>query len=238
MPLERTRDEVVRRLHERGECSVTELAEDIGVSTGSIRRYIDLMVADGLVTSQIQRQSRGRPVARYRLSEAGEERTSAGSYQRLLTRLAPALAALRTDEVDGQGGGAIIDRLFDHVAESVAREHAHHVQGASLGERVYEVTVALSQEGILHGVEDAGDYFRLSNAACPYRTTAEETHACCAADRRAIELLLGVPVEQITTVAGGGAACEYLVAKEVVGEHIDGRAASLLPIVELKGAAR
>ena len=243
MALERTRDEVVRRLHQRGACSVAELADDIGVSAGSIRRYIDLMVADGLVTSQIQRQSRGRPVARYRLSEAGEEQTSSGSYQRLLTRLAPALAALRADEVDGQDGGTIIDRLFDHVAESVAREHAPNVQGASLGERVYQVTLALSQEGILHGVEDAGDFYRLSNAGCPYRTTAEETHACCAADRRAIELLLGAPVEQITTLAGGGAACEYLVAKEtvakeVVGEHIDGRAAGLLPVVELKGAAR
>ena len=47
--MERTRDEVVRILHERGERSVAELAEEIGVSSGSIRRHMDLMVADGLV---------------------------------------------------------------------------------------------------------------------------------------------------------------------------------------------
>jgi predicted ArsR family transcriptional regulator len=99
--------------------------------------------------------------------------------------------------------------------------------------------MALSHEGILQDVEDAGDFFRLTNACCPYRSTAEETHACCAADRRAIELLLGAPVEQVTTVAGGGAACEYLVAKDALNEHADDRAAGtgLLPVMELKGAA-
>ena len=46
------------------------------------------------------------------------------------------------------------------------------------------------------------------------------------------------PVEQVTTVAGGGQCCEYLVAKDTTNEHQDDRAAgaSLLPVMELKGA--
>ena len=232
--MEHTRDEVVRILHERGERSVTELAEEIGVSAGSIRRHMDLMVADGLVVSHLVRQSRGRPTTRYALSEAGEEQTSSGHYQKLLGRLSPALANLSAEEIDGQDGRAVLDRLFDRVAESVAREHSSQIRGTSLGERVYEVTMALSQEGILQEVEDAGDYFRLRNTGCPYRTTATETHACCAADRRTIELLIGVPVEQITTVAGGGAACEYLVAKN--DNERPAPAYGLLP-VEQKGTA-
>ena len=80
-----------------------------------------------------------------------------------------------------------------------------------------------------------GEFFRLRNTGCPYRTTASETHACCAADRRAIELLLGAPVEQITTVAGGGAACEYLVAKHDDERPVAGN--GLLPVLEQKGTA-
>ena len=234
--MERTRDEVVRILHERGERSVGELAEDIGVSPGSIRRHMDLMVADGLVTSHLVRQSRGRPTTRYALSEAGEEQTSSNHYQKLLGRLSPALANLSVEEIGGQDGRTVLERLFDRVAESVAREHSSEIRGESLHQRVYEVTIALSNEGILQEVEDAGDFFRLRNTGCPYRTTASENHACCAADRRAIELLLGAPVEQITTVAGGAAACEYLVAKQ----QDDGRpmvASGLLPVVEQKGMA-
>ena len=237
--MERTRDEVVRILHERGERSVSEIAEEIGVAPGSIRRHMDLMVADGLVDSHLVRQTRGRPTTRYTLSEAGEEKTSSSHYQKLLGRLSPALEGLSAEEVGGQDGRAVLDRLFDRVAESIAREHSPQVRGTSLNERVYEVTVALSHEGILQEVEDDGDFFRLRNTGCPYRTTASETHACCAADRRAIELLLGAPVEQITTVAGGGVACEYLVAKS--DDKFDERRPvggnGLLPVVEQKGTA-
>jgi len=238
--MERTRDEVLRLLHERGECSVSELAETIGVSDGSVRRHLDVMVAEGLLESRIVRIPRGRPATRYALSEAGEEQRAAGHYQRLLSRLSPALANLTAEEV-GRGGPAILDRLFDHVAESVADEHRSRVTSSLLEERVHQVLVALNGEGILQEVEDTGDFFRLKNAGCPYRSTAMETHACCAADRRAIELLLGAPVEQVMTVAEGGHQCEYLVSKDGmahVGNELErgaGQAGGLLPVLGQKG---
>ena len=238
--MERTRDEVLRLLHERGECSVSELAETIGVSDGSVRRHLDLMVADGLLESRIVPIPRGRPATRYALSQAGEEQRAAGHYQRLLSRLSPALANLTPEEVS-QGGPAILDRLFDHVAESVADEHRSQVTSNRLEERVHQVLVALNGEGILQEVEDGGDFFRLKNAGCPYRSTAMETHACCAADRRSIELLLGTPVEQVMTVAEGGHQCEYLVSKDGlphVGNELErgtGQAGGLLPVLGQKG---
>ena len=66
---------------------------------------------------------------------------------------------------------------------------------------------------MLNDVVDEGDAFRLSNVGCPCRSTAQETDAACEADRYSIELLLGVPVEQVSTIAGGSSCCEYLVRK-------------------------
>lgn len=259
--MERTRDEVLRLLYERGEASVAELAEVIGVSDGSVRRHLDLMVADGLVEPRLvraprERSQRGRPVTRYVLSEAGEEARSSEHYQRLLSRLSPALANMTPDEVAGQDGHAILDRLFDHVAESVADEYRPWVTADRLDERVQQVLLVLTGEGILQEVEDSGDHFTLKNAGCPYRSTAMsiETHACCAADRRTIELLLGTPVEQVMTVAEGGHQCEYLVPKVCPGTSVTfqeagdgtraklhrttggaGEAERLLPVRTLKG---
>jgi predicted ArsR family transcriptional regulator len=236
--MERTRDEVMRLLHDRGECTVSELAEEVGVSTGSIRRHLDLMVADGLLDARLVRQPRGRPVTRYSLSEAGEEHSAAEHYQRLLARLSPALGALTPEEVAGQDGAALIDRLFDHVAQSVAAEYRPRVTAATLADRVRQVTLALSHEGILQDVEDGGEFFRLRNTGCPYRSTAAETHACCAADRRTIELLIGAPVEQVTTVAEGGLTCEYIVRKDEADPETTsdrGLAQGLLPVVAQKG---
>ena len=227
--MERTRDELVRLLSERGECSVAELAAEIGVSAGSVRRHLDLLVAEGMLVSRLERQARGRPLARYALSAKAEEWTSAEHYQRLLARLSPALQALSVSDVEGRNGADLVDRLFDQVAHAVADEHRAEVNGQTLPERVTQTLRALSGEGILQEVEDAGEFFRLRNTACPFRSTAADTHACCSADRRAIELLLGVPVEQVTTVASGGHECEYLIRKD--GDHGAAAGGLLLPVV-------
>ena len=211
--MERTRDEVVRILHERGACAVAELATAMGVSQGSIRRQLDIMAGAGLVESRRERRPRGRPLTVYSLSEAGEERSSSVHYARLLDHIYPALSDLATAEVSGQAGTAILWRMFERVAERVADERAPHVRSANFGERVTEVVGALREVGVLNDVVDEGDAFRLSNVGCPCRSTAQETDAACEADRYSIELLLGAPVEQVSTIAGGSSICEYLVRK-------------------------
>ncbi|MDP6606972.1 MAG: ArsR family transcriptional regulator [Dehalococcoidia bacterium] len=211
--MERTRDQVVAILHEHGSRTVSELAEEIGVSQGAIRRHLDIMVADDLLDTALERQRRGRPATRYSLSEAGEERSSHSSYSRLLDRLFPAMARLPQEDVDGRAGADVLQRVFEEMARGVADEYAPRVRGGELGDRIQQVTEALRDEGILQEASDEGAVFRLRNAGCPYRSAAEGTHMACMADRRAIELLLDAPVEQVTTIVDGAACCEYVVAK-------------------------
>lgn len=211
--MERTRDQVTTLLHEQGSCSVSELAEAIGVGQGAIRRHLDIMVAEGLLETTLERQPRGRPATHYSLSEAGEERSSHSKYSRLLDRLFPALSRLPEEEITGRSGSDVLERVFEHMAEDVASEYAPRVSGKSLGDRVQQVTEALREEGILDESSDDGSVYRLRNVGCPYRSAAQGTHMACMADRRAIELLLDAPVEQVTTIVDGAACCEYVVAK-------------------------
>ncbi|MGE0227188.1 MAG: helix-turn-helix transcriptional regulator [Dehalococcoidia bacterium] len=211
--MERTRDEVVRILHDRGPSSVAEVAEAIGVSPGSVRRHMDIMIAEGLVEMRLDRQPRGRPVTRYFLSEAGEERSASGHYARLLDRLYPALTRLPADAVSGHDGIWVLEQVFNGVAEDIARSYAPRISARNLDDRVAQVADVLRAEGILNDVVDEGERIRLRNIGCPYRSTAEGTHAACAADRRTIELLLGEAVEQVATIVEGSPTCEYLVAR-------------------------
>lgn len=211
--MERTRDQVTTLLHEQGSCSVSELAAAIGVGQGAIRRHLDIMFADGLLETTLERQPRGRPATRYSLSEAGEERSSHSRYSRLLDRLFPALSQLPQEEIAGRSGSDVLERVFELMAEEVASEYAPRVGGADLGGRVQQVTEALRNEGILAESTEDGPVYRLRNVGCPYRSAAAGTHMACMADRRAIELLLDAPVEQVTTIVDGAACCEYVVAK-------------------------
>ncbi len=218
--LQRARDELVRILHERGDCAVAELAEEIGVSQGSVRRHLDIMVAEGLLDTELVRQPRGRPVTRYSLSEAGEERSSASNYTRLLARFLPALAGLSESEISGQPGDAILSQVYARVAEDVARERAPFVRSEELGVRLEEVVTTLREVGVLNEVVDEGDVYRLRNVGCPCRSAANETSAACEADRYSIELLIGAPVKQVATIAGGSSCCEYLVQKPGSGADV------------------
>ena len=211
--MERTRDEVVRVLHEQGVGSVAELSTALGVSEGAIRRHMDIILAEGLVDASLERHGRGRPAVRYSLSEAGEEHTAARHYSRLLDRLFPALAELSPESVEGEPGTVVLERAFEQIASDVAHEYAPRVRSGDLSERVEQVAEVLRDDGILRDVVDEGEVFRLRNVGCPYRSAARETHHACAADRRIIELLLERPVEQVATAVGGSLTCEYLVSK-------------------------
>jgi predicted ArsR family transcriptional regulator len=213
--MESTRDAILRLLAEHGQRSAGDLANELGLSAGSVRRHVDILIADGLLEAELARQPRGRPVTRYSLSNEGEERSAAPSYSRLLERIYPALAGLEASDV-AVGGADVLDRVFDRVAEGVAEEHRGQVTAVELGERVRQVTEALSEEGLLHDAVEEDDLYRLQNLGCPYRSAAEGTHAACVADRRAIELLLDAPVEQLRTVAQGAPICEYVVLKDGV----------------------
>lgn len=211
--MEQTRDAVIRLLQEQGASTAADLAKNIGVSTGSIRRHMDIMVAEGLLETELVRQQRGRPVTRYTLSEAGEEETSGASYSRLLDRIYPALASMSTAEVSGRDGAELVDLLFDRVGASMARDHAPRITAEVFDDRVQQVTDALQEEGILELVELRDDLVVLRNTTCPVRSCAEGNHAMCESDRGAIEALIGMPVVQASTVASGGDVCEYVVRR-------------------------
>ena len=81
-------------------------------------------------------------------------------------------------------------------------------------ERVEQVTASLKGEGILRDWHAESDGLHLTNDACPYLRAAEISKLPCESDRRAIELLLGLDVEQLNRIVDGSPICEYLVRLE------------------------
>ena len=84
--MERARDEVARILQERGPSSVAELAVAIGVSEGSVRRHLDIMVSEGLLDTRLERRIAIKVLAQH-LAENAE-------WLRRFRREARAVAAL------------------------------------------------------------------------------------------------------------------------------------------------
>jgi predicted ArsR family transcriptional regulator len=209
--MESTKAQVLHLLQARGGATIAQLAQALGVGQASVRRHIDHLRVEGLVDARVERHGVGRPAFIFYATEAAEERTPAG-YSRLLPRLYQGLRSLDEQKVRGRDGSQLLGEVFRGVAEQVAREHAVEVVSESLEGRVAETSAALQREGILDGwtKDEAG--YRLHNSACPYRQAAVASTGPCELDRRAIELLVAAPVRQVSRIADGQPACEYIVA--------------------------
>jgi predicted ArsR family transcriptional regulator len=205
-----TRDLMRDLLAARGEATVGEIAAALGLNPANIRRHLEVMRAEGLVDISIRRGSLGRPSYAYRLTERAEEQT--GHYPRLVNRMFRRIAALPADQA--ALGHALLERVFDGVAEDIAVTYRPLVTGATVEERVAETSAALRDEGIVDHWRKDEDGFHLLNTACPYRRAAEASDVPCHADARVVEMLVGAPVELVARMVDGSPACEYVVRRQ------------------------
>ena len=213
-----TREQILN-LIESEELSAIEIAESLNLSAGAVRRHLDLLVADQLITSHIPRQDntrkavRGRPTSVFRLSDTSEMLKSAMDYRRLLGRIARALESFTDIEVSGKDGTEILELVSERLADLVAADYAPNMRAKTFEAKLVEVVSLLSEEGILRSIRTDKKGFILSTPSCPIKTLSRTTGAICKADRRSIELLIGTNVQQISTIAAGSHSCEYLVSK-------------------------
>jgi predicted ArsR family transcriptional regulator len=207
-----TRERVLEFVVERRGVRVEELATELGITTAAVRRHLDNLRADGFVQVQAVRQPTGRPYYAYYPTEAAAG-TLPAHYADLLERMLRSVSAKED----------VVAAVMDSVAQALAERHKAEVAvAADAGpeDRVEQVTASLKGEGILQSWRSEADGFHLVNDACPYRKAAEISTLPCESDRKAIELLLGLNVEQLNRIVDGSPICEYLVRPEGARGHL------------------
>ena len=198
-----TRERVLEFVLERRGARVEDLAEVLDITPAAVRRHLDNLRSDGLVESRTVKQATGRPYYAYYPTEAAIGVVPA-PYADLMERM------LRSVSAQASVGSAVMTS----VAEALVNRHrdeVHAEDGVGPEERVQQVTASLKGEGILREWHAEADGLHLTNDSCPYRHAAEISTLPCESDRKAIELLLGLDVEQLNRIVDGSPMCEYLV---------------------------
>ena len=201
MPLGSTRSHVLAFIVAHGGATVAELAHALSLADATIRRHLDKLEVEGLLTDHAVHQPTGRPYRRYQATAAGVSQERDHSQ---------VLAARLISQIER--GEAHPDNVAEGLADQVAAQHRDQIHpDASLEQRVASTVDALRREGILDDWERTENGFRLHNHGCPYRSAADTSDCVCESDRLAIEKLLGQHVDQLDSLVHGGDSCEYLV---------------------------
>jgi predicted ArsR family transcriptional regulator len=219
----RTRDAVARSILESGPLTAAALAQRLELSAAAIRRHLDALVADGILTEVEPRvthrpRGRGRPARAYALTDRGRA-SFAHAYDDLAST---ALRYLRET-----GGEEAVRAFADHRAKTLAeRIHGRIAdQGGSDGsidERVALTAAALTDEGYAANSEPAGHGLQICQHHCPVAHVAAEFPELCEAETRALAEVLGTYVQRLATIAHGDGVC----TTHVPTTHVPGRTSS------------
>ena len=194
-----TRAAVVQHLRDVHEASVGELAEHLGISDVATRRHVDRLADDGLVDSRTVNPGRGRPVARWSLTDRGLE-LFPSRYDELAHQLLDYLSEAGRDQLGG---------FLRWRQEQQVNGYAEAIDAEDLPGRVEQLARLLSRDGYRAEVEADGDGLMLRQQHCTIADAAADQPLLCAHEAAAFSRLLGddVRVTRRETIAKGDGAC-------------------------------
>jgi predicted ArsR family transcriptional regulator len=206
---DRTRDRVCQGVLEAGPVSAAELARSLGLTPAAVRRHLDVLLEQGLVTVREApargHRGRGRPARLFVLTDAGHAAMATG-YDDLAAQALRYLAAVAGPE-------AVRRFAAERLADSEARYRpAVEAAGPDPLARAEALAEALSADGFAAstralGVGAAAIGTQLCQGHCPVQHVAREFPELCEAETDTFSRLLGVHVQRLATLAHGEHVC-------------------------------
>ena len=201
----RTRDRVWRAVLAQGPVSASHLAERLGLTPAAVRRHLDALASDDLVTEwrvPVAHRGRGRPARRYVATDRGHSLASS-EYDDLATS---ALKYLRATA----GEGAVRAFAEERVGELERRYRPLlEAAGDDAEHRTQALAAALTTDGYAATVRGGAPMrgIQLCQGHCPVQHVAREFPELCEAETDAFSRLLGVHVQRLATLAHGDHVC-------------------------------
>ncbi len=210
-PDARTRDQVARAILEAGPATAVELAERLSITPAGVRRHLDALVEEGILTSREPYQSaqsthmrgRGRPAKVFLMTDHGRE-TFEHSYDDL------ALSALKF----------IASNNSKYSIQDFAEQRAREIEGralsridpaATLSEKSLALAHFLSDEGFASSVSSGPMGEQLCQHHCPVAHVAAQFPELCEAETASLSRLLGTHVQRLATIAHGDGVCTTFI---------------------------
>jgi predicted ArsR family transcriptional regulator len=225
----RTRDRIAQQVLRRGPVTAADIAERLALTSSGVRRHLDQLQADGLVTTWEagipQRRGRGRPARSFVLTDRGHAAMSS-DYDDL------AAAALR--HLARLGGPKAVRGFAEERVAELEQRHRRAVEaaGEDPAARAIALAEALTRDGFAATIRPAPSSgapngVQLCQGHCPVQGVAREFPELCEAETDAFSRLLGVRVQRLATLAHGEHVCTTHVAAHPAstrpGDHEPGQ---------------
>ncbi len=202
-----TRRRVLELIASEGPASAADLARELDLTPAAIRRHLAMLEGSGQIgvhasLSGTGPARRGRPAKRYVVTGRGQDAMSQ-RYSELASQALRYVAEL---------GGEDAVRAF---AERRFREfEARYTDvvaaaGTDVESRARVLADGLAEDGFAASARPlpTSGAIQLCQGHCPVQQVATEFPELCEAEAQAFSRMLGVHVQRLATLAGGGHVC-------------------------------
>ena len=209
---DKTRDVVARSILESGPTTAVALAEKLDITAAGIRRHLDSLIAEGVLTSREPYQSsasrsRGRPSKVFLMTDEGREKFE-HSYDDL------AVAALKF--MASKSGSHLVDEFAQTRAADFERKgQSIRNSNKSLLEKSKMLAKLLTKEGYSATTDKMGNGEEICQHHCPIAHVASEFPQLCEAETEAFSKILGTHVQRLATIADGDGVCTTFVPTNI-----------------------
>ena len=209
---DKTRDVVARSILESGPTTAVALAEKLDITPAGIRRHLDSLIAEGVLTSREPYQSsasrsRGRPSKVFLMTDEGREKFE-HSYYYL------AVAALKF--MASKSGSHLVDEFAQTRAADFERKgQSIRNSNKSLLEKSKMLAKLLTKEGYSATTDKMGNGEEICQHHCPIAHVASEFPQLCEAETEAFSKILGTHVQRLATIADGDGVCTTFVPTNI-----------------------
>ncbi len=205
--VEGTRLKILNLLQRQGQATVESLARALGLAPATVRRHLDILQRDQLVTFVEVHKRTGRPEYSYYLTPAGQESLPKG-YDRLLGLMLQELASLGQGDMQGKDGRQVIRLVMDRLAAQIAAPYRPDTGAPEA--RITALLSVLDKRDFAPEVERVDNVVRIHLHNCPFRTVALGENDVCRLDNALLSAVLGTPVEKERCISDGAHSCAYV----------------------------
>ncbi|WP_420817769.1 helix-turn-helix transcriptional regulator [Paenibacillus ginsengarvi] len=194
-----TRRTIVKMLKTSGPLGVSEMAKRLSITEMAVRRHLNTLERDGYIDSHIVRQSMGRPMHVYRLTEAAEDLFPKNYH------------TLALDLLGELGDEETVGKLFGKRKEKLVQKYEPGMEGKSLEEKVEKLADIQNANGYMVDWDRTENGFVLQEFNCPISQVANRYGDACECEQQLFEELLGADVERTECLAKGDGKCVYRI---------------------------
>ncbi|MCA9037882.1 MAG: winged helix-turn-helix transcriptional regulator [Planctomycetaceae bacterium] len=198
--------EILEFIHRCSGADIPELCDLLGVTRTAIRQRLARLESAGLLFSDLQSQTRGRPRHCYHLSPEGLHALGE-NYRELAIVLWKTIIGVEDSELRS--------RLISQVQDAFAKRYQQSgKEESNVDDRVRRLASELKASGFSVEAERSGGLHILRETFCPFPMLAEIDETICQVERQVLEQVLGSPVEFGNRCRDGHSCCEFHVKSE------------------------